>query len=109
MVIKAETKRVYTHHCTLRGVQWYVSLGLNPSSYDWFVQPDVIRHGVSEFWRSKETEIVRVTFASNPTDTVRGILLRDIRNIYTDKLLYVQTYHSQQSDYTFYRLLESLK
>lgn len=109
MVIRTDVRRTFTHVATLRGSQWYITLGLNGHSYDWFIQPDVIPHGVSEFWRQSQGDIIRVVFNSTVSDDVRGRILRMVRSYYPDGLLYVQTYNEQQSEYRFWLTLNEMK
>lgn len=109
MVIRTDVRRTFTHTATLRGSQWHVTLGMNEHSYDWFIQPGVIPHGVSEFWRQSQSDIIRVTFSSPVSDDTRGKILRMVRGYYPDGLLYIQTYSEQQSEYRFWVNLSEIK
>lgn len=109
MAVRTDVRRTFTHAATLRGSQWYVTLGLNEHSYDWFIQPDVIPNGVSEFWRQSQGDIVRVTFSHRVSDDMRGKILRMVRSYYPDGILYVHTYSEQQSEYRFWLNLKGIK
>lgn len=109
MVIRTDVRRTFTHAATLRGSQWYITLGLNEHSYDWFIQPSAIKNGVSEFWRQSQGDIIRVVFNNPVSDDVRGKILRQVRAYYPDSLLYVQTYSEQQSEYRFWFTLNEIK
>lgn len=109
MAVRTDIRRTFTHTATLRGSQWYVTLGLNEHSYDWFIQPDAIKNGISEFWRQSQGDIIRIVFNNPVSDDMRGHILRKVRSYYPDGILYVHTYREQQSEYRFWLNLNEIK